>query len=215
MDNGWRERLMKGASGLGVEVVPERLEKLEWLTAELLRWGRQINLTAILDAGEILEKHLLDSLAILPELDGVEGLLDVGSGAGFPALPLAVARPTLRVVAVDAVAKKVGFMKHAIAGLGLRNASAYHRRLEGRPEVEGIAPAARVVSRALTDLGPWLELARPYLAEGGKVIAMRVSEEAGTLESVCAVRGFRCDSLRAYALPFSGAPRAVATFSVI
>jgi 16S rRNA (guanine527-N7)-methyltransferase len=215
VDNAELERaLRQGAAALGVALTDEAASRLLRLAAELLRWSEKVNLTAITEPGEVVEKHLLDSLAVAPELEGTRSLLDLGAGAGFPGLPLKILRPELQVTLVDSVAKKVGFIKHAIAQLGLApGARAVHQRAGGQPEREGLPRAEAVVSRALMEVGPWLGLAGAYLAPAGTVLAMlgRTPEEA-ELAATAAGAGFRLESLRRYALPFSGAPRAVARF---
>ena len=120
------------------EDVPERLHRL---MGELLKWNAKVNLTAITAPGEVVEKHFLDSLAVLPEVEGAGSVLDVGAGAGFPGLPLKMARPALAVTMVDAVGKKVGYLKAviAVAGLGLTGTKAVHTRAEGKPEADGAA----------------------------------------------------------------------------
>src|SRR5688572_25375968 len=119
---------------------------------ELLEWNAKVNLTAITEHAEVLEKHFLDSLAVLPEVEGAASLLDLGAGAGFPGLPLKIARPALAMTLVDAVGKKVGFLKATIAALGLKEARGLHARAEGHPEKEGIPRAELLIARAFMDL---------------------------------------------------------------
>ena len=88
---------------------------MERLVDEMLRWNRSRNLTAITDRDEVLEKHLVDSLTLLPFARQAKRLLDIGSGAGFPALPLKIVCPELAVVSVDAVGKKIDFQRHVVA----------------------------------------------------------------------------------------------------
>src|SRR5215472_18650610 len=108
--------LLEGSRALGVSLTQAQADALSWLAGELGRWSSRINLTAILDPNEMADKHILDSLAVLRALGpGPLRILDAGSGAGFPGLPIAIAREDLTVTLVDAVAKKVGFLKHAIA----------------------------------------------------------------------------------------------------
>jgi 16S rRNA (guanine527-N7)-methyltransferase len=154
---------------------------LYWLAGELVRWSRRINLTAILDPTEIADKHILDSLALLRVLDPrVHSLLDAGTGAGFPGLPLAIARDDLRVTLVDSVAKKVGFLKHAIAGLQLApRVQARQLTLRGEPGSEGLGPFDAAVSRALAEPARWAALARPYLGEGGQLVVMAGGSATG------------------------------------
>src|SRR5919197_4039110 len=116
--------LQEGAAALGASLSDEAARRLLWLRKELLRWNARVNLTAITDPREVLEKHLLDSLAILPEIRGASTLLDVGAGAGFPGIPLTIALPELRLTLVDSVGKKVAFMKSTLAHLNLGKARA-------------------------------------------------------------------------------------------
>ena len=118
---------------------------------ELIKWNAKVNLTAITAPEEVLEKHFLDSLAVLPEVEGAASLLDLGAGAGFPGLPLKLARPWMAVTLVDAVGKKVGFLKAAIAALGLKEARGLHARAEGKPEAEGMPRAELLIARAFRD----------------------------------------------------------------
>ena len=168
------ERVVAGARELGLPLSEAGLEALGWLAGELVRWSARINLTAIVDPIEIADKHILDSLAVLRILDpGPRSLLDAGTGAGFPGLPLAIARDDLEVTLVDSVAKKVGFLKHAIAGLGLApRVQARQLTLEGDATGEGLGPFDAAVSRALADPQRWAALARPYLRQGGQLVVM-------------------------------------------
>ena len=98
MDAAIESRLSAGIRGLGLELAPAQVEALGTLVAELADWNTRMNLTAIKDPAEVVDKHLLDSLALLPQLRGL-AVADVGSGAGFPGLPLAIADPDRRYVA--------------------------------------------------------------------------------------------------------------------
>lgn len=206
MDKALLGQLAEGRRRLGLSAAPEVDDALLRYAGELLRWNQKVNLTAITDPAEVVEKHLLDSLAVLPEVEGAKSLLDLGAGAGLPGLVLALACPALTVTLVDAVAKKVGFLKHAAATLGLAGrVKAVHLRAEGRPEKEGLERAEVVLSRAFMDVERFVPLARAYLAPGGRVVAMlgKAPASFGALAP---------SSVRSFALPFSGAPRAVAVF---
>lgn len=214
MENGdWERRLAGGAGELGLELPRGWAGQSARYRDELLRWNARVNLTAITAEAEVAEKHFLDSLAAWPEVKGARSLLDVGAGAGFPGLPLKLAEPGMEVTLVDAVAKKVGFLKHVAAQLGLRGVRALHVRVEGHPEEEGLPRCERVIARAFTDLDAWLALAPAYLVEGGQVVAMLGRAPARPeLDAAAARHGLRCVSDRRYALPWSGDPRAVAVF---
>ena len=212
MDAPFRKTLQEGARALGLALQDDASEKLERYADRLLAWNRKVNLTAITDPEELAEKHLLDSLSLLPEVKGATTLLDVGSGAGLPGIPLAIALPCLDVTCCESVAKKVAFVKAVAAELGLR-VRGVAARAGGEPEIEGLPRAEVVVSRALADPERWLPLAARYLAPGGKVLVTlgRETDEAG-LRRAGAAAGLTFAGLRQFALPRSGAKRAVATF---
>ncbi len=216
MDNVFHEVLKQGLAALGLDPAPALVQALELHADELLKWNQKVNLTAVTDSAGVAEKHLVDSLTVLPELQGATSLLDLGTGAGFPGIPLAVALPSLRVTLVDAVQKKVAFLKQVVARLGLGGrVSAVHLHAAGRPEKEGLAQVDAVVARAFTEPKELLPLARPYLLPGGRVVAMlgRAPERA-VLEQLAQAHGFRLASLREFALPRSKDPRAVARFDL-
>ena len=148
----------------------------------------------------------------MPEVGGAATLLDVGSGAGLPGIPLAIALPSLEVTCCDTVAKKVAFVKAVAAELDLR-VRGVAVRAGGDPEREGLPRAEVVVSRAFADPGRWLPLAVRYLAPGGRVLATlgREADEVA-LREAAAGAGLALVALRRFALPVSGAQRAVATF---
>jgi 16S rRNA (guanine527-N7)-methyltransferase len=210
-----RGLLERGLDALGEPLPAEALDRLLAYASELLRWNEKVNLTAITAPEAVIDKHLLDSLAVLPEVRGARTLLDLGSGAGLPGIPLAVALPGLEATLVDAVAKKVAFLKVGLVRAGLAGrVRAVQVRLAGAPKAEGLRPADRVLSRAFMEVAPFLALARPYLAPGGQVVALlgRAAAGPGALEATAAAAGFGLRSLRAFQLPLSGDPRAVAVF---
>jgi 16S rRNA (guanine527-N7)-methyltransferase len=212
VDPAFAETLRRGIEALGLPVGPEALPLLERYADRLLAWNRKVNLTAITDPRGVAEKHLVDSLALLPELGDAPTLLDVGSGAGLPGVPLAIARPGLAVTCCDAVAKKVAFVKAVAAELDLR-VTAVAVRAEGHPEREGLPRAAVVVSRAFAEPAAWLRLAARYVAPGGRVLATLGREvDAEALQRDAAAAGLALVGVRRFELPASGAQRAVATF---
>ncbi len=206
----------EGAASLGLTLSAEVFPALWLWVEELLKWNPRVNLTAVTQPLEVVEKHLLDSLAVLPEVAGATSLLDLGAGAGLPGIPLAVALPSLGVTLVDAVNKKVAFIKQAAAKLGLApRVRAVHVRADGKPEAEGLTRAEVVIARALMDLEQWVPFALPYLAPKGRLVAMLArppTEQA--LESLGAAHGMVLASSRSFRLPRSGDPRAVVVFQV-
>jgi 16S rRNA (guanine527-N7)-methyltransferase len=123
------ERLAHGAATLGVNLTEADAARLLRLLDELERWNRTYNLTAIRDRDLMLTHHLLDSLAIHSDLHGTS-VADVGTGAGFPGLPLAVLNPERRFTLIDSNGKKIRFVQHAARTLGLSNVEGLHGRAE-------------------------------------------------------------------------------------
>ena len=172
----------------------------------LAKWNRTYNLTAIREVERMITHHLLDSLAVLPHLreSGARGLslLDVGSGGGVPAIPLAIARPAWRVVALDSSHKKGAFLPQAVIELALPNVEAVVARVE---EYRPAAPFDVVISRAFSDLATFAEAGARHLAAGGRLVAMKgvhPDEEIAQLPSA-----FRVAAAPALAVPGIDAER--------
>ena len=196
---------------LGINLGVGALEQLEWLGQELLRWNRTHNLTAITDPLEVCEKHLADALTLLPLLGNARRLLDLGSGAGFPALPVKIVCPDLEVVSVDAVGKKVAFQRHAARTLKLSGFTAVHGRAEDLPGTPLCGSGFDLVTaRALGSLPLLVRLAEPCLAPGGRLLAMKGAEGAAELaaaQAELAALGLACTAQYSLRLPVSGAER--------
>ena len=132
-----RPALADGAAALDLALTAAQVECFERYAAELLDWNRRVNLTAITDPIDIVYKHFLDSLSLIPCCSFQTGdrLIDVGSGAGFPGLPIAIARPDLQLTLLEATRKKCDFLRHIIAALSLGNVSVVNAREIGRAHV--------------------------------------------------------------------------------
>ena len=137
--------------------------------ALMTKWNKTYNLTAIHEPDRMLTHHILDSLVVLPHV-GAGPLLDVGSGAGLPGIPLAILRPELQVTVLDASQKKCGFMQQAAIELKLPNVTVVHGRVE---EFRPSGGFPQVVSRAFSDLSEFVRLTRHLLADGGEWLAMK------------------------------------------
>lgn len=181
---------------------------------ELLSWNRKFNLTAIRDPQQSVEKHLIDSLTVYPYLQGTERLLDLGSGAGLPAIPLKIARPKLQIVSLDAQEKKILFQRHVARRLGFQDFQAIHGRIEKLAE----QPAHRhqyevVIARALAPLHTLLDWAQPFVATGGRFIAMKgKGGDTEQAELVARPHGFTLIAEHCLTLPGSGAERRLQIF---
>ena len=170
----WRQAVIEGASGFGLDVSVGQAQTMGRHALELLQWSRVTNLTTITEPMDVAVKHYVDALAAAPWIGDRARVLDAGAGGGFPGIPLAILRPDLSVTLVDSVRKKVSFLKHAIRALGLSGVDAVHGRLEalGRlPEYSG--KYDRVVCRAFSSLEDFAGLALPFLSPGGCLLAMK------------------------------------------
>jgi 16S rRNA (guanine527-N7)-methyltransferase len=145
-------------------------EPLSRYLALLLRWNAAYNLTAIRDPREMVTKHLLDSLAMAPFVADLSSLADLGTGAGLPGIPLAIATPGLQVTLVESNGKKARFMREALRTLGLGNAEVAESRIEA---LDRPGQFAAITARALATLPQILALGGPLLAPDGVLLAMK------------------------------------------
>ncbi len=169
----WKELIHRSAKALGVETTPAHLEAFSMHARELLFWNRKTNLTAVTDPGQVALKHFVDSLVPARWIPADAALLDIGSGGGFPGIPLKVVLPGVSATLIDAARKKVSFLKHVIRRLGLSGIEAVHARAEQMaPERFPRRGYDVIVSRALGAPEALPPLVLPLLGENGIVIAM-------------------------------------------
>jgi 16S rRNA (guanine527-N7)-methyltransferase len=193
--------LERAAAALQVEIADEQVAALERYLDLLEKWNRVYNLTAIRDRARMVTHHLLDSLSILPHLRG-PNVLDVGSGAGLPGIPIAIARPALRVTLLEANQKKSAFLTQAVGELRLANVTVVTER------VESWHTATRfdaIVSRAFADLGEFVAAAGRLLAPQGVIAAMKGVHPYEEIERL--PQGFRVREVMRLAVPGIDAER--------
>ena len=211
--------LTRGAQALGVELPPAAVERLGGYFAELLQWSKKTNLVST-EAGEeeILDKHFLDSLALLPHLgEGPAHLLDIGSGAGFPGLACAAARPELSVTLVEPRLKRTVFLGHVARKVGLTQVRVLCCRAEDRDRLPDTWPCTHITCRALTELGPFLHMVERFAPSAPTVICMKGPkwrEEMRAAAPLLAASPYRLSAERPYRLPLSGAARMLLFFTV-
>ena len=174
-----RAKLETGLQEMGLQVTAEQQQKLLDFVALIYKWNQVHNLTAVREPLEMVTLHILDSLSILPYIRlphiDCKRLLDVGAGAGLPSIPLAICLPGLQVTAIDAVQKKVSFMRQAKAQLGLTNFNVIHGRIEEQevPSKDMPEKFDVITSRAFSEIGLFVKLTKHLLADGGKWLAMK------------------------------------------
>lgn len=176
-DAAWRRDLEAGLRALGQEQSAAAAENYARLIEELARWSARVNLTAIREPQAMVAGHILDSLAVRPWLQG-RRVVDIGTGAGFPGLPLAIAEPRRQFVLLDSNGRKIRFVQHMIAELGLDNASALQLR------AENYAPGERfdtVIARALAAMPGLVKLAAHLMQRDGVLLAQKGKYPAAEL----------------------------------
>jgi len=199
----WRTGLAPGLAALGVTLPAGGEARLLEFVELLQHWNQAYNLTAVRDPGEMVVKHLLDSLAVLPYVRGTP-VEDVGAGAGLPGIPLAIALPDTRFVLLDSNGKKTRFVVQAAASLKLHNVEVVQSRAEGYRPAE---PFATVISRAFATLGEFLRLAGQGCASGGRLLAMKGTYPDEELRDI--PEGFRLLGVQALKVPGLDAERCV------
>lgn len=162
--------LADGLFKLGIAVPADAQARLIKYLSLIEKWNKVHNLTAIRDPEAMLAHHLLDSLAVLPHLGAARSLADIGSGAGLPGIPMAIANPDLAVTLLDSSHKRQAFQQQCKAELGLANVTAIHSRVEDFKAEPGFDI---VISRAFSDLAEFVTAARHLCAPGGCLLAMK------------------------------------------
>ena len=162
--------LQKGAESFGIQLTVQQKDQFFEYYRLLVQWNEFMNLTAITEMEEVMEKHFVDSLALskAAEVGKIETLIDVGTGAGFPGIPLKIAYPHLRVVLLDSLNKRVKFLSTVIETLGLTNIQAVHGRAEDAARQKDYREQFdAAVSRAVANMASLSEYCLPFIKVGG------------------------------------------------
>ena len=187
-ERGWKTRLDAGGNEIGIDLDQSQLDLL-WQYAQMLRErNAHVNLTSIVSLEGILTLHMLDSLSVAKELGDARRLIDVGTGGGFPGIPLAVAFPDRHFTLIDGTQKKIRFVAEAIAALGIRNARAVAARAESYDAEKNFDV---VITRAVGSLADTVERTARLLAPRGRVLAMKGRVPDDEIRAL--PRGWRAD----------------------
>jgi 16S rRNA (guanine527-N7)-methyltransferase len=188
-------RLEKGVAELGLALDRDGRDKLLRYLALLDKWNQVYNLTAIRGREKMVSGHLLDCLAVIPFVTGTR-VLDVGSGAGFPGIPVAVARPDIQVALLDSNHKKAAFLRQAVAELQLKNVSVVCERVEAWQPPEKFDC---IISRAFAEIAEFIALTKHLLAPSGVLAAMKGIYPFEEIERL--PPDFRLRQVHAFAVP--------------
>ena len=173
--------LIEKANCIGIEISQEKAKQFYKYMKLLLEWNEKMNLTAITDPEEVILKHFVDSLTIMPYLSNANTILDVGTGAGFPGLPLKILEDNKEFTLLDSLNKRITFLQNVISELELKNVQAIHGRAE-----EYISQKREsydiVTSRAVAKLNVLIEYMLPFVKVGGRCICMKSFEIEGELK---------------------------------
>ncbi len=196
------QKLLSGATRMGLNLVSTQAAAFDTFTEELLAWNERFNLTAVTDPEQVEVRHYLDSLALVPALAALDGVLpsallgrsmkavDVGAGAGLPGLALRIIWPKLRLCAMEATGKKVRFMEHIVERLGMADVQLVHGRAEELALHEPHRAAYDLVlARAVASLPTLVEYLLPLAKRGGRIVAYKGS--AAHEEALAAEYGIR------------------------
>lgn len=180
-----RPRLIEGGAAFGLALSPQQAAQFERYAADLIDWNRRVNLTSITRPDEIVDKHFLDSLSVLAAWDVPAGsrIVDVGSGAGFPGLPIAIARPDVHLTLLEATRKKCAFLRHVANAIQLDRVTVVNARAEDA----GREPAHRerydlAVARAVAEMATLAEYLLPFVRVDGWALAQKAGEVRAEVE---------------------------------
>lgn len=207
------EKMQEKSMNLSVRFSVEQLEQFFDYMNLLIEWNEKMNLTAITDPEEIILKHFIDSITILKEIKDNSKVVDVGTGAGFPGVPLSIMNPTLKITLVDSLNKRLIFLQEVVNRLKLKNIEIVHARAEEFGQNKKYRESFDIAtSRAVANLSTLSEYLIPLVKVGGKAISMKASEaqeEINDAKKAIEVLGGSIEKIDEFNLPQSDIGRTV------
>lgn len=202
---GFRESLFLESKKIGIELSELALERFEKYYKLLIEYNEKMNLTAITEENEVIVKHFCDSLYVLTKYDIKNGakIIDVGTGAGFPGIPILIARPDLKLTLLDGLNKRLVFLSDVLQELGLSAQIVHSRAEEGGKDKKFREKFDVVTSRAVARLNVLSEYCLPYVKKDGVFLAMKgpaASEELSEAENALEILGGKVDCVEEYKL---------------
>ncbi len=237
-NKNWQQIVEDGSAAFGVKLSEMQLRLLAFHAQELLTWNNKFNITAIVEPFDVALKHFIDSIAVSPFILDGSKIIDLGSGGGFPGMPLKIVKPSLEVIMVDSSGKKVNFLNYLISQIGIINnglisqnsfkkvedvvgfcsekriAKAMHCRAEELSKSPGYAYKFDcVISRAFTSLSRFVDIALPFLKKDGSIIAMKGALKEDELNPIISRYELKTEVFE-YLLPFESHKRCVVKIRV-
>ena len=209
----FNEGLLEKASTMGVRFSVEQMDKFYKYMNLLIEWNEKINLTAIIEPNEIILKHFIDSITILKDIKDGSIVVDVGTGAGFPGIPLSIMNPTLKITLVDSLNKRLIFLQEVINELDLKNVELVHARAEEFGRNKKYREKFDVAtSRAVANLATLSEYLLPLIKINGKAISMKAgnaSQEIEDAKKAIKTLGGNINNIEEFKLPQSDISRTI------